>query len=239
MRGPYEEGETRGESPGTRLVLVEDHELLAHSLSLALRAEGFVVDAPSLTERSALVEQICTDPPDLVLLDLELGGDIGDGATLVRPFVSSGSKVLVVSGSTDRCRLATAVEQGAVGVLSKNVAFETLVSGVIRAARGEELMTADERQRLLDELRHARTRRRRLREPLERLSRREDEVLQALCRGRSVSHIARDWVVSEATVRSQVRGVLTKLEVNSQLEAVAHALRAGWVTPDDPAPRSD
>ncbi len=218
---------------GTRLVLVEDHELLAHSLSLALRAEGFVVEAPPLIERSRLVEQVCGDPPDLVLLDLELGGGIGDGATLVRPFVGCGAKVLVVSGSTDRFRLATAVEQGAVGVLSKKVAFETLVSGAIRAARGEELMTAGERQELLDELRRARAQRRRLREPLERLSPREDQVLQALSRGRSVSRIARDWVVSEATVRSQVRGLLTKLDVSSQLEAVAHAARAGWVTPDD------
>jgi DNA-binding NarL/FixJ family response regulator len=64
--------------------------------------------------------------------------------------------------------------------------------------------------------------------PFEQLSLREKDVLRELIAGKSVEMIARDWVVSIATVRTQVRGVLTKLGVNSQLAAVAKAGAAGW-----------
>jgi len=67
------------------------------------------------------------------------------------------------------------------------------------------------------------------REPFERLTAREQQVLRELGNGKVVTTIAEEWFVSEATVRSQVRGVLTKLAVSSQLEAVALALRVGWL----------
>ena len=56
-------------------------------------------------------------------------------------------------------------------------------------------------------------------------------MLRALAAGTGVAAIARSWHVAEATVRSQVRGVLTKLGVGSQLEAVALAHESGWLTP--------
>jgi DNA-binding NarL/FixJ family response regulator len=77
------------------------------------------------------------------------------------------------------------------------------------------------------------------REPFDRLTTREQQVLRALADGRSVTQIATEWFVSESTVRSQVRGVLTKLGAGSQLEAVAQALKAGWLTPTDPPPSGE
>ena len=65
--------------------------------------------------------------------------------------------------------------------------------------------------------------------PFTRLTDRERDTLVALSRGLSVHGIAAEWVVSEATVRSHVRGVLAKLDVPSQLAAVALALRTGWL----------
>jgi DNA-binding NarL/FixJ family response regulator len=64
--------------------------------------------------------------------------------------------------------------------------------------------------------------------PFDRLSEREAEVLRALAQGLTVAGIARRSVVSEATVRAQVRSILTKLDVRSQLEAVVAAQRSGW-----------
>jgi DNA-binding NarL/FixJ family response regulator len=60
------------------------------------------------------------------------------------------------------------------------------------------------------------------------LSARESAVLAMLMDGQSVARISAAWFVSEATVRTQVRAILQKLGVNSQLEAVAVATRAGW-----------
>lgn len=221
-----------GTASATRLLIIDDHELLAQSLAMALSSQGFEVEIAELADRDKLIDKVCDNPPDLILLDLDLGGSIGDGAALVRPFRDCDARVLVVSGSKDGYHLATAVEEGAMGVLTKSAPFETLLADVLSAARGEELMKPEERHQLLSELRRARAALRHLLEPFERLSRRETEVLRELARGKSVPQIAADWVVAEATVRSQVRGILTKLGVSSQLEAVASALRAGWLDED-------
>ncbi len=214
---------------GTRALLVEDHALLADVLCTALRAEGVETERADLTSRDALLEAVRADPPDLVLLDLELGGDIGDGATLVRPFVHSGARVLVVSASRRRRQIAVAIEQGAIGHVSKALPFQVLLNTVLAAARGEPVMHPQQREALLRQLAAIREDEATARLPFQRLTPREQQVLRELGNGKVVGTIAEEWFVSEATVRTQVRGVLTKLGVGSQLEAVALALRVGWL----------
>ena len=212
-----------------RVLLVDDHALLSESLAVALRAEGLTADVADLSSREELVAAVTADPPDLVLLDLELGGEIGDGSTLVRPFVRAGARVLVVSASRRRAQIGTAVEQGAVGYVPKSTPFGDLLQTVLAAARGLTVMTPEQRQSLLKDLYAARERQAAALEPFERLTAREQQVLRELGNGKPVATIAAEWFVSEATVRTQVRGVLMKLGVTSQLEAVAQALRAGWL----------
>ena len=98
-----------------------------------------------------------------------------------------------------------------------------LLRVVMGAARGETLLDPVERERLLHQLRQHRVTRKRDLAPFERLTPREQQVLRALSVGLTVPRIAQAWVVSEATVRSQVHAVLRKLDVRSQLEAV------GWL----------
>ncbi len=212
-----------------RAVIVDDHQLLAESLSMALHLEGVVCTVASLQDPEALVRQVRQDQPDLVLLDLDLGGNIGDGADLVVPFVEAGCRVLVCSASVDPERTALALELGAVGLVHKSVPFERLLATAVAAARGEAVMDAAERRRLLDEARARRRARGTSLAPFERLSVRESHVLRGLAAGQSVAAISATSYVSEATVRSQVRAVLTKLGVGSQLEAVAAAHRTGWL----------
>jgi DNA-binding NarL/FixJ family response regulator len=212
----------------TRVLIVEDHTLLAQSLSLALRAEGFAVEIAALTDRAQLLAEVSADAPALVLLDLELG-ELGDGTELVAPLVAAGSRVLVVTGTVDRDRVAATVEAGAVGFVNKSAPFDVLLGLVMRAAAGDAVLDPAERADLLTELRRRRAEQARLTAPLQRLSERERHVLVGLGEGKSVDTIARESFVSEATVRTQVRAVLTKLDVSSQLAAVAKARRAGWL----------
>ena len=95
-------------------------------------------------------------------------------------------------------------------------------------------MAPAERQRAIAEMHAVREGQRRVQAPFESLTDRERQVLEALVDGTAVREMAEGWFVSEATVRSQVRGVLMKLGVNSQLEAVARARRAGWSLVDAP-----
>jgi two-component system nitrate/nitrite response regulator NarL len=219
----------RTEGVLTRAVLVDDHQLLAQSLALALGFEGIDCTVADLSDRAALVREVVDGPPALVLLDLDLGEHIGDGGDLVGPFVAAGCRVLVVSGSTDVEQVCRALEAGAVGVIGKDSPFERLLGSALAVARGEQVLTCDERRALLDRARRLRSDREHALAPFERLSTREAEVLRDLAAGHSVGHIATTSFVSEATVRSQVRAILTKLGVSSQLEAVAAAHRHQWL----------
>ena len=214
-----------------RVLVVDDHALIAESVAAALRASGLEVALADLSSRDGLVESVRSRPPDLVLLDLELGGAIGDGTTLVRPFVQAGARVLVVSAVTEPVRIGAALEQGAVGHVPKSASFIDLLETAVGAARGQDVTSAAERQHLLQLLRTSRERDAAANAPFERLTAREQQVLRAIADGRTVGQIAREWYLSESTVRSQVRGILTKLGVGSQIEAVGLALKTGWLQP--------
>lgn len=210
-----------------RVVILDDHALLAQSLSLALQARGFDAAPVVVTDIRSAAAQVLLDPPDVVLLDLQLGS-AGHGLELIGPFAEAGIRVLVVSGVTDECEIAATIEAGAVGFVSKANPVDVLLDAAASVARGEAVMSSEVRHRLLGELRRQRTATRVRRLPFEALTSREREVLRGLCEGESVTEIAARCVVSVATVRTQVRAILLKLGVCSQLEAVALAHRHQW-----------
>ncbi len=210
-----------------QIAIVDDHRLLVQALGLTLEAHGMQVVVPDLADPSVLLAGLVEGRPDLILLDLDLG-DAGNGADLVRPLVEAGLRVLVVSASTDVEQVAHAIELGAVGVVAKNGELTVLVEAILAAARGREVMAPRERLHLIDAAGSCRERRMAQLAPFGHLTRRECEVLRELTEGHLVAEIARRSVVSEATVRAQVRCILTKLGVRSQLEAVAVARRTGW-----------
>jgi len=209
------------------VLVVEDHALLAQSLVIALNAEGCRARVASLIDRATLLEQVAADRPAVVLLDLELGA-LGDGGDLVQPLTQLGARVLVVSGTADRLRLAETVEKGAVGFLSKTVAFEQLLRAVLDVVAQRPVLSTAQRYELMADLRSARATRSKDLAPFKTLTPKERAVLAALAQGQRAETIAAAAVVSAATVRSQIRSVLAKLSVNSQLEAVALAWAVGW-----------
>ena len=210
-----------------RLAIVDDHGLFAQSLGLALRAHGFAVSVHAPDHVQRLLADVLRDPPDVVLLDLQLGDDL-HGLSLVPPLTAAGVRVLVVTGVTDRCELAATLEAGAVGYVAKSAPVEQLLETAVALARGAQVMSEGARHQLLAELRAWRAQDRLDHTPFQRLSPRERTVLAALVDGESVSDIAARAVVSVTTVRTQVRAILQKLAVGSQLEAVALAHRHGW-----------
>ena len=211
-----------------RVVIVDDHQLVAESLRMALEARDIPACIAAPRDLAELRNDVLAENPELVLLDLDLGA-VGDATPLIAPLTQSGVRVLVVSGLADRLRMAAALEQGAVGYRGKTDGLELLVNTAAAALAGPVPLDIPARMALLEELRRERHRLSGLRTPFERLTDREGDVLRCMAQGFAVSDIATDWVVSEATVRSHVHGVLRKLGVRSQLAAVAAALRVGWL----------
>jgi DNA-binding NarL/FixJ family response regulator len=214
-----------------RVLVVEDHDLVASTLALALGRDGIDVHIAMGPSGHDVVELARSLAPVLVLLDLNLGDPLGSGLDLIAPLRSVGARVVMMTGVTDPVRLAACVEAGAMGIISKASRFDELVETVRRAARGATLLSSTRRHELLAALRAHRALEQKRLAPFASLSPRERAVLARLVQGDSAETIAAQSYVSLATVRSQIRSILAKLGVTSQLAAVAMARQAGWPPP--------
>ncbi len=210
-----------------RVAIVEDHQLLSASLSAALRAEGYEPVVAPLGQGVPSPSFFFEVSPEVTLLDLDLG-EAGSGKGAILPATEAGSKVIVVSGTNDEADIGECLELGASGFVSKAAPYDELLGAVTALLSGGELTPREERNRLLRCSRERRAAVENALAPFRQLSHREAEILRQLMAGNSVERIASESVVSEATVRTQVRAILVKLGVRSQLEAVAMAARAGW-----------
>lgn len=208
--------------------------LFAESLELALNLEGYDARRLPLPTSPGSTGQLLASAirmrPRVALLDLDLG-TFGDGARLIRPLAVAGTNVVVVTASIDRCRWGECMLQGARKTLSKMQPLNEILSVVRRIHQGLPVVDANEREELLRGLHEHRREVEEQRRGLESLTPREREVLARLSEGLSVTEIARTNVVSVATVRSQVKRILAKLGVSSQLAAVGLAHNAGWHPP--------
>jgi DNA-binding NarL/FixJ family response regulator len=213
-----------------RVLIVEDHTMLAESLALALRLRDFddvhIVPADALDADSvvALVDELA---PEVVLLDLYLGVN-GVSIPAIGPIVERGATVLMLTAIEDPVMLGRCVEAGASGVFSKSQPFESLMPAVTDAAQGRATMRPADREVLLDQLASYRRDTGAVLARFAELTEREAAVLAAVVRGSTADQIAVEQFVAVATVRSHIRATLAKLGVNSQLAAVALARRVDW-----------
>ncbi len=217
----------------TRIVLVEDHVLFSESLELALDLEGhdaLSVSPTAFTSTQALLSRVLRLRPGLVLLDLDLGA-LGDGRRLIPSLVEAGAQVIVVTAATDRARWGECLALGARRVLPKSGSLNEILATIRRIDQGLPVLDAGERETLIGLARQQSREQAEIRERLERLSPREGEVLGRLMLGETVREVAAHFVVSDATVRTQVKAILAKLAVSSQIAAVGLANRVDWRPP--------
>jgi DNA-binding NarL/FixJ family response regulator len=209
------------------VLVVDDHMLLAEALAVALRKHGLdVMVAPTHTE-GAILAAARHHRPDVVLLDLMLGHL--SGQVLIGPLLAAtGASVLMLTGTTDRARMGECLEAGAVGVASKSVDFQELLDQLLAVICGRPPLLDGDRHALLGELRARRAEEQRRLAPFRCLTPREQAVLAALMDGKRAKQIAAESFVSLGTVRAQIKSILLKLAVSSQLSAVALARQAGW-----------
>jgi len=211
-----------------RVLLVDDHASFRQPLAFLLSREPDITvvgQAGTLAEARRLLRDI-----DVAVIDLALPD--GDGVALIEELraVNPRAAALVLTASTDRRHLARAVEAGAVGVLHKSAEVVEIIAAIRRLGAGEWLLTPRE---IVELLRLAGQQREQCREAeaaLARLTAREREVLQALADGLSDREIAARLHISSETVRAHMSNILSKLGVQSRLQALVFALRHGAVT---------
>ena len=216
-----------------RVLLVDDHPIVVDALAMSLKLEGLDVEVSPDLDLAQIVERAKAAPPDIVLLDLDLGGR--PARPLIRPLTELGARVVMVTGERDPVDLGRCLEEGALGIVSKNVPFARLQEAVLDAVNGRNVMPEGDRLQLLDAVVKWRREEDARRAPFASLTKRERTVMGHLVDGRTADEIAESEFVSLATVRSQIQSILRKLQVNSQLAAVALAKQHGWSPEDDPA----
>ncbi|MDQ4115437.1 MAG: LuxR C-terminal-related transcriptional regulator, partial [Actinomycetota bacterium] len=218
-------GSPRNRATATTIWIIDDHPLVASALAHSLHAAGHDARVGPLRPAPELLAVLGSTASGLVLLDLELGRDSAghriDGATLVGPLRAAGWLVLVLTDNTTPERIGAALAAGAAGAVSKTASFTTLLAALHVALAGHPVHRPTQHRNLIDH--HQRHQRDHHDRPaaLAALTGREREILQRLAVGQRAQTIAAHSLVSVATVRAQIRAVLTKLGVHSQLEAVA------------------
>jgi DNA-binding NarL/FixJ family response regulator len=204
------------------IVIVDDHALMGEVLALTLRQRGF--DAYYLCAIGVTTERITSVDPDLVLLDIAFGDNSRGGIELLRQLRDRVPLVAMLTGSEDRMILAEAMAQGARGIIGKHESVEHVVARVDTLFASGWLATPAEREQAVALLASTAARKSEREARLRSLTERERSVLEQVSSGASVVDIARRECLSLATVRTHVRAILQKLDVHSQVAAVAFYL---------------
>jgi DNA-binding NarL/FixJ family response regulator len=210
-----------------RVLVVDDHEMLAEALGLLFSRHPVfeLVGCASNTQRA--VEMTVSEEPDVVLMDLDLPGI--DPLQTVRMIKAArrSTRVVAVSSANDPVAAGELLAVGGSGCVDKTRAVEDVLDLVRRAAAGEVLLPDVGPEHAVEGPRGAVGRRTVAGVALGRLTSRETEILQALAGGDSIAGVAERLGISPLTVENHVKSILAKLGVHSKIEAVMLAWRHG------------
>ena len=232
-----------------RVVLVDDHEMVAAGLAAALSDEPDIEVVGESADGAGAVEAAAQLAPDVVLMDIRMPEM--DGIAATRALTegrgcgagegggtgSEGPRIIILTTYDLDEYVFEALEAGASGFLLKDVRPEDLVQGVRVVAAGDALLAPAITRRLIAEFAG-----RAQRHPvlvhdsrLDRLTPREREILGLMAKGLSNSEIASSAYVSENTVKTHVARIFDKLGLRDRVQAVIVAYDAGLVAPGSTA----
>lgn len=213
------------------VAIIEDHQILVDSLGLMLRYEPdmeFLGAASSLSDGQILVEN-CS--PDVLLLDVGLPD--GNGLDMIPQIntTSPDTHIIVLTSLSDEATLMRVVDSGISGFVSKDSQLSDLLETIRKAADGEIVMPTSLLMGLLMRLPRDKAAAYKEERGWERLTIREQEVLELLAKGKSGNEIAEELHIAPLTVRTHIRNLMSKMGVHSRLEAVAFGLKNGIIDP--------
>jgi len=218
-----------------RVLLVDDQPLLRQGYRMVLSAQDDLEVVGEAAEGAAAVRAAHALRPDVVLMDVRMPGM--DGIEATRQIVQQTPEVRVIILTTfDVDQYAfSALRAGASGFLLKNVPPDDLLSGIRAVATGDAVVAPSMTRRLLDafasylpdELDSAEPRE----SVLDVLTERERQVLVLVATGLNNREIAAELVLSEATVKTHIGRILTKLDLRDRVQAVILGYHTGLAPP--------
>lgn len=226
-----------------RVLLVDDEPLVRAGLAMLVDAEPDLVVVGEAGDGDSAVELAHAVRPDVVVMDVRMSGVNGVEAT--RRLVSDEfvvdqdftTAVLMLTTFNDDSAVHNALRAGASGFMLKSAVPRMLGDAVRAVAAKLAWLDPKVAQRLLTEFATRPEPLPPASAELARLTLRESEVLMLAAHGFGNTGIAEHLVISEATVKTHISRILSKLDVHERSQAVAAAYRGGLVRPDDPPPR--
>jgi len=209
------------------IILVDDHSIVRQGVRRYLETESDI----NITGEAASGEEaikLCTEhAPDVVLLDIVMGGLNGVEATRRIKEVSPRTQVVILTSYHDDEYLLPAVRAGALSYLLKEIEPGELLAAIRKAARGEAVLHPHVASKLVQSIRDTTSDNCELTTPL---SERELEVLRLIAEGLPNARIAERLFISEKTVKSHVSNILSKLHLSDRTQAAVYAWRQGVVS---------
>jgi DNA-binding NarL/FixJ family response regulator len=212
------------------VLLVDDQELLRTGIRTILEVEEDVRVVGEAADGAAGVDAAQRLTPDVVLMDVQMPVLDGIEATRRLTELGVGARVLVLTTFERDDLIVGALRAGASGFVVKNAPPDQLVDAVRTVAAGDALLSPSVTRRLLERFAAQGIVPRRD-ELLDPLTDREREVLAEVAQGRSNAEVAARLHLGEATVKTHLSRVLSKLGLRDRVHAVVFAYEVGLVTP--------
>ncbi len=220
-----------------RILIADDQALVRAGFRMILEAQPDLEVVAEAADGEAAVRLTRRHRPDVVLMDIRM--PVLDGLEATRRLLGPDASGAPLAGSPPRIVILTtfdldeyvyaALQAGAAGFLLKDVSPEHLVGAVRTVAVGDALLAPSITRRLVERFASPPAAPAVAPEALARLTARETDVLRLLARGMSNAEIAEQLVVSEATVKTHVAGILAKLDLRNRAQAVVIAYESGLV----------
>jgi len=214
------------ESQTIRVMIVDDHTMVRAGLKILLEeSEDICVTGEAANGLNA-IELVGQLDPDVILMDLNMPVMDGIEATKRILAIRPDQRVIVLTGLLDDERLFQAIQAGAQGCVEKTTQPEELVQTIRDVCSGKPCLSPGIAWRVLRGLAGAD----KPRQPKDRLSDREIQILCLMTQGKLDAEIAQELVLTEVTIRTHISRILSKLGLENRVQAALYGLRSGLVS---------
>ncbi|MDN3353911.1 response regulator transcription factor [Actinomadura sp. DC4] len=213
-----------------RVLLVDDQELVRTGFRMVLDAQEGIEVAGEAADGRAALEVLRSTSADVVLMDVRMPKMDGIEATRHICAAPDSPKVIILTTFDLDEYAFSALKAGAAGFLLKDAGPEQLIEAIRAVSSGEAVVAPSTTRRLIDRfVQHIPDEQEQGETALDTLTAREGEVLKLVARGMSNGEIAARLYVSEATVKTHVGRILSKLGLRDRVQAVVFAYETGLI----------
>jgi len=194
-----------------RIVIIEDDEIIREGYGMLIgQVEGYSV-VRSYSSFDEAIKTITDDSPDVILLDIELPGTNGIEAIPKLKKVLPNTHILILTVYESEKQIFEALANGASGYLTKNTPAAKIIESIKEVREGGGPMSVNIARMVIKSFQ---------RNQESPLSKRETQILEQIADGKSRSQIAKELFIDLETVRSHIKNIYLKLDVNSRADAI-------------------